>query len=104
MATGGLGGEFDFEWDNAQGEEVGDEADVIGLPAGGYLVTATDSGGCSQSEAVFLQAPPPVDVDMSATGVSCFGDADGTATAYFDNAVSYAWTGPGGFAAHGPRC
>ena len=30
VATGGLGGEFDFEWDNAQGEEVGDEADVIG--------------------------------------------------------------------------
>lgn len=102
VATGGLGGEFDFEWDNAQGEEVGDEADVIGLPAGGYLVTATDSGGCSQSEVVFLQAPPPVDVDISATGVSCFGDADGTATAYFDNAVSYDWTGPGGFAATGP--
>ena len=102
IATGGLGGGFDFEWDDAQGAEVGDEAEITGLPAGGYLVTATDTGGCSQTETVFLQAPPPVDVDMSATGVSCFGDSDGTASAYFDNAVSYAWLGPEGYAASGP--
>lgn len=102
VATGGLGGGFEFEWEDADGEVVGSQADVNGLPAGGYLVTATDTGGCAQTEAVFLQSPPPVDVDMSATGVSCFGDADGTATAYFDNAVSYAWTGPDGFTTTGP--
>ena len=102
VATGGLGGGFDFEWNDAQGAQVGDGSEVTGLAAGGYLVTATDSGGCSQTEAVFLQAPPPVDVDMSATGVSCFGDADGTASAYFDNAVSYSWSGPEGFTTSGP--
>ncbi len=102
VATGGLGGGFDFSWIDASGIEIGTESEVTDLQAGGYLVTATDSGGCSQTETVFLEAPPPVDVDLVATGVSCFGDTDGTASALFEDAANYAWTGPDGFTAFGP--
>lgn len=102
VATGGLGGTFTFVWENATGDVVGNTADVSGLPAGGYLVTATDTGGCSASEVAFLDAPPPVDVDVIATGVSCFGSSDGSASAFFTDATDYAWTGPDGFSQEGP--
>ena len=102
VATGGLGGAFTFVWENATGDVVGNTADVSGLPAGGYLVTATDTGGCSASEVAFLDAPPPVDVDVTATGVSCFGASDGSASAFFSDAADFAWTGPNGFSEEGP--
>lgn len=102
VATGGLGGGFTFEWEDAQGNQVGSGPDLSGLTSGGYLVTATDTGGCSAEQVAFLDAPPPVDVDMAATGVSCFGAMDGSAAANFSDAVDFAWTGPGGFALSGP--
>ena len=101
VATGGLGGAFSFEWEDAFGNIVGTSADITGLEAGGYLVTATDTGGCALSQAVFLDAPPPVDVDVTVEGISCFGAADGVASAYFEDAVMYDWSGPGGFTASG---
>lgn len=102
VATGGLGGTFTFVWENASGVIVGNAADVSGLPAGGYLVTATDTGGCSASQVTFLDAPAPVDVEVIASGVSCSGASDGSASAFFSDAVDFAWTGPDGFSAEGP--
>ena len=101
IATGGLGGDFEFEWIDASGNAVGNTAEVLDLPAGGYLVTATDTGGCSASEVAMLEAPPPVDVSMGAQGVSCFGASDGIAVASFSDAVDYAWSGPEGYSESG---
>ncbi len=101
VATGGLGGDFTFEWIDAVGNVVGNAADISGLTSGGYLVTATDTGGCAQSQAVFLDAPEPVDVDMAVLGISCSGAEDGQVSASFGGAVEFAWTGPAGFAANG---
>ena len=101
VATGGLGGTFTFSWTDGQGNPVGTGADITGLLAGAYTVTATDSGGCAMSTTVTLNDPPPVDVETGSLPVSCNGDADGTAWAVFSGAVFYEWTGPGGFSASG---
>ena len=101
VATGGLGGGFTFDWTDGNGNPVGTGADVSGLPAGTYTVTAMDSGGCGMSTTVVLSDPPPVAVDMGATPVSCAGDSDGSAFAVFPGATFYDWTGPGGFATSG---
>lgn len=103
VATGGLGGDFEFEWIDASGNAVGSTADISDLTAGGYLVTATDTGGCSASAVAILDAPAPVDVAMEAQGVSCSGAADGLAVASFADAVNFAWSGPNGFAASGAQ-
>lgn len=101
VATGGLGGGFTFTWEDAQGAALGDGADLSGLVAGVYVVTATDTGGCEASQSVLLDNPPPVNVTMASEPVSCFGEEDGAASAMFDGATNYAWSGPGGFSASG---
>ena len=102
VATGGVGGGFTFEWTTAGGAPAGSGADLTDLPAGTYIVTATDTGGCSLSNSATLTDPPAVDVEVNTTPVSCFGDADGSATATFATATFYAWTGPNGYANAGP--
>lgn len=89
VATGGLGGGYTFDWTDGNGNAVDTGADVSGLPAGNYTVTATDSGGCGMSTTVALSDPPPVAVDMGATPVSCAGDSDGSAFAVFPGATFY---------------
>ena len=79
MATGGLGGTFTFSWTDGQGNPVGTGADITGLLAGAYTVTATDPEECAMSTTVTLNDPPPVDVETGSLPVSCNGDADGTA-------------------------
>lgn len=102
VATGGLGGGFAFSWADAAGNAVGSGADLVGLTAGTYTVTAVDTGGCSMTASVTLEEPAPVDVAVITEGVSCNGDADGTATAVVPDAILYDWTGPNGFATSGP--
>ena len=101
VATGGLGGAFVFSWTDSQGNAAGLGADLTGLAAGTYSVTATGPGGCSASTSVTLADPAPLAVDLMTSPVSCAGDADGTATAFVEGAVNYGWTGPGGFAVSG---
>ena len=103
VATGGLGGEYSFSWVDAQGNTVGNGAEVLGLQAGSYTVTATDIGGCSSSTSVSLFDPAPVEVDMGSSAVSCNGEEDGTAFAVFGGATFFEWTGPNGFSASGPN-
>lgn len=50
-----------------------------GLSAGTYLLTVTDSSGCSDSASVTISQPSPVVVVDSVTNVSCNGATDGCA-------------------------
>ena len=102
VATGGLGGGFAFSWTDGAGTAVGNGADLTGLTAGTYTVTAVDTGGCSMTADVTLEDPAPVNVAVTTEGVSCNGDADGTATTVVSDAILYEWSGPDGFAASGP--
>lgn len=101
VASGGLEGEYSFVWTDGEGNSIGNTADVSGLSEGTYVVTATDTGGCSASTNVVLQDPPPVSIDMASEGVSCFGDTDGEASAFFSEAVFYEWSGPNGYSSSG---
>ena len=103
VASGGAEGGYSFEWTLADGTPVGSDANLFGLGAGLYFVTATDAGGCSMTANVVLDDPVPVNIDMSATSVGCFGDEDGTATVLFSEGEFYAWSGPNGFAESGPE-
>jgi hypothetical protein len=76
--------------------------DLANLRTGTYSVTVTDANGCQISGTVGINQPAQLLASLSATDISCFGAADGTASASVSGGVtpySYLWTGPNGFSA-----
>lgn len=53
---------------------------ATGLSAGTFVVTVTDSVGCTDTESVAIVQPIPVSVAISTTAVLCHGGNTGTAT------------------------
>jgi gliding motility-associated-like protein len=51
------------------------------LQPGTYRVTLTDSKGCTGTGSANVTEPDPLSVQINATSVVCFGDANGSATA-----------------------
>jgi len=56
-------------------------ATATNLMLGAYIVTITDSRGCSASAATNVFEPGQLTVSATSTQVSCFGSVDGTITA-----------------------
>lgn len=54
---------------------------ISAIAAGTYTVTVTDSKGCQVVGTVTITEPPPLALAMSSTPLTCFGSANGTATA-----------------------
>lgn len=75
-AVGGTPG-YTYLW--APGGQT--TAAITGLPAGSYTVTVTDSRGCTSQDISVINQPPLLTVSMSSTPLTCFGAANGTATA-----------------------
>ncbi|MEO8589020.1 MAG: choice-of-anchor L domain-containing protein [Flavobacteriales bacterium] len=81
--------------------------DLSGLAAGAYNVITTDANGCSTLSNVDLQAPAPVDANLSVSNyngsnVSCAGVNDGMIAIAVNGGAgpyTYNWSGPGGFTA-----
>jgi len=76
-ATGGVG-PYTYNWSNGATGPI-----ITGLTAGSYLVTATDSHGCSVVEGYTITQPPAIVIQiMQPTQNLCFGDstADLTST------------------------
>jgi gliding motility-associated-like protein len=72
---------YTFLWDVNAGNQT--NATATNLPAGSYCVTVTDSLNCTSVSCVTI-TQPATGVDVSAsitTAISCFGVADGQATA-----------------------
>jgi len=98
---------YTFVWSGPNGLASTNE-DLTGLQAGAYNVITTDANGCSTLNSIDLQAPAPLDADLSVSnyngsGVSCVGVDDGTiAIAMSGGAAPYtlAWSGPNGFTAN----
>ncbi len=68
---------FSYQWSNGA-----TTAAISGLEPGSYAVTATDANGCTAVQgAVVLPFGCALSAAVSSTNVSCFGAADGTATA-----------------------
>ena len=67
---------FTFLWSDGSGADT-----LAGLPAGPVSVTVTDGAGCTDSLRFDLTQPPLLQIDdVTADSVTCFGDADGSAT------------------------
>jgi gliding motility-associated-like protein len=75
-ATGGTG-TYDYLWDAAAANQI--TATAV-ADVGTYVVTVTDTDGCSMTASVDVTAPPAMMTTTSATQASCSGSADGTAT------------------------
>ncbi|MCB0704745.1 MAG: T9SS type A sorting domain-containing protein [Saprospiraceae bacterium] len=74
--TGGTAG-YSYSWSNG-----GMTNQITGLTPGVYQVTITDANACQQQAAVEIFAfPCSLSADISGLNPSCFGVADGTATA-----------------------
>ncbi|WP_426484543.1 gliding motility-associated C-terminal domain-containing protein [Flavobacterium sp. 2] len=91
-ATGGTTG-YSYSWNTVP---VQTGATATNLVAGTYIVTVTDSKGCTDTETVTIGEPSNILVAAidSKTDVSCKGDATGSATASATGGTagySYSW-------------
>ncbi len=77
-ATGGTA-PYSYLWDAAAGNQT--TAVATNLIAGDYVLTVTDSNGCSFADTTGLTDPPPLLISIDTTAVLCNGGSDGTATA-----------------------
>lgn len=91
--SGGTPG-YSYSWSPSGGNA----AAATGLIPGNYTVTVTDLNGCSSTQSVVITQTSSLTASITSTDVTCFGDANGTATA---NPISsnppftYSWTSGG---------
>lgn len=93
--SGGATPPFTYTWT----PNVGTTATVNNLPVGTYSVTVTDAFGCKSTVSQAITQPNALVVTPTNTNVSCFGGANGTATATVSGGTApftYSWM-PGGF-------
>lgn len=86
---------YTFAW--TPGGQTNDT--ILNLSAGTYIVTITDSNGCTITDSVNISEPPPLTSNITPTHVSCFGGVDGTANANISGGTpiySYSWSPYGG--------
>jgi ELWxxDGT repeat protein len=70
------------------------------LSAGTYTVTVVDKNGCTGFVTKTINRPPQLSVVLNTVQSTCFGSNTGAVTITATGgtgALSYAWTGPGGF-------
>lgn len=91
-ATGGHA-PYSYSWNTTPTQTT---ATATGLSSGTYIVTVTDSSGCSDTTAVIITQPSPLNVYISAySNVACNGNNDGTATVTVTggkNPYQYSWS------------
>jgi large repetitive protein len=96
--TGGTPG-YTYNW----APSGGTAATESGLSASTYTCTINDANGCTQTQTVIITEPTAITVSIvSQSDVTCFGNADGTATVTENGGVgpyTYNWTPSGGIIA-----
>ncbi|MBN4081554.1 SprB repeat-containing protein, partial [bacterium AH-315-C07] len=91
--------QYIFDWPAQAQRDSSDTTLIVGLVAGTYTVTITDSLGCDTFMAIVLTAPGLFTLDTGTTITTCFNGNDGTAsatvtgggTAYSGGAFIYKW-------------
>ncbi|WMJ71929.1 PKD domain-containing protein [Cytophagaceae bacterium ABcell3] len=88
--TGGIE-PYTYSWDT---DPVQDDSDATGLTAGDYVLTVTDSVGCTDSLVVTITQPERLVLSAEATDALCYGDSSGTASVSVTGGVApyeYSW-------------
>ncbi|MBI2967251.1 MAG: PKD domain-containing protein [Bacteroidetes bacterium] len=81
---------FAYLWSSGQDTSV-----ITGLPAGNYIVTITDTNGCTKTDTIAITQPSLINPNPSQTNVSCFGDSSASAFASASGGTppySYLWS------------
>lgn len=100
------GGETPYfiEWSGPAGFSS-DQTTINNLQPGTYSVTVYDANECMATpQSVTINAPQQLSCSASGTNVTCFGQANGTATANIQGGTSpytYTWTGSNGYTGSG---
>ncbi len=68
--------DYTYSWNTDPVQTTNKAIDLI---EGKYIVTVTDTNGCSDTTSVFVTEPPPLVLTTSMTDVSCKGSDDGKA-------------------------
>ena len=98
IGTGGFG-DYTYLWNDGQTTETATD-----LAAGSYSVEVTSAFGCVVTLPVLLNEPTAVKCPSIAMDVSCYGEMDGTATAFGGGGVggyTYDWSGDNGYTGTG---
>ncbi|RMH18134.1 MAG: hypothetical protein D6698_07550, partial [Gammaproteobacteria bacterium] len=74
IATGGVE-PYTYAWSDILHQT---SATAVNLAPGTYTVTVTDSTGCSTVDTAMIQSPPPIELALNSTPVSCAGGSDGS--------------------------
>lgn len=85
---------FTYNW-NPVGLGSDSSGNIQNLPAGSYLVTVTDSVGCSIAEPFVVHQPDSIYDNLVAFDAKCFGDSNGSISYETFNGVnpfSYQWS------------
>ncbi|MFL2574427.1 MAG: T9SS type A sorting domain-containing protein [Flavobacteriales bacterium] len=91
-STTGGNGSVSFQWSN------GDSSSTINnLSSGNYIVSITDTSGCSLTDSLNLTSPNEFISSYTSSNVLCFGDSTGSATVNFSGGVTDYILGWGGF-------
>ena len=64
---------YQFSWSNGETTE-----DLFNLPSGSYMVTLTDTNGCTDTASITLSYPAELMVSAVQNDISCNGAADGS--------------------------
>jgi gliding motility-associated-like protein len=91
VANGGSAA-FTYLWSDNNAQI---NATAIGLNAGTYTVTATDTNNCTATNTVTIISPTAITIQLTPTNISCNGFNDGEITALAsggDGSYSYLWS------------
>ena len=84
---------FNYTW--SSNANTGNQATASGLGIGSYSVTVLDANGCSSTVFASISEPLALNINFSATNVSCNNGIDGTITANVTGGTTpylYSWS------------
>ena len=89
QANASGGGPFTYAWSSGQST-----SSISGLGAGSYSVTVTNAQGCTANASATLVAPAALNATVFKSDATCYGEADGSASASASGGTppyTYSW-------------